>query len=359
MRILKAGNPGRLTHYFISSGLVLSTSLLCFFSTPFFGYRPVALILFMTVSILAILFDLLPVVIAAILSAIIWYFFFIPPILTFHFAYSEDLLIFLVYLAVALTNAMVVFKIRHERNNRISKEEEENTKRLYNTIFNSTSHELRAPISVIIGATDVLQKNKDCLSTETQKILITQIAEASILLNRHVENLLNMSRLESGLLKPKPDWCDTNELIYTVIQKLSETSPHNIQFLSNSDLPLFKYDRALMEQVLLNLLQNAITISPEDGIITIEVLHQSDKCIIKVADSGTGIPESETNFVFDKFHGISHSKTKAPGLGLAIVKGFTEALHGKIKLENNMTGGSTFTIEIPAEVYYLNTLKNV
>jgi two-component system sensor histidine kinase KdpD len=253
MSISKTGKPGKLIPYFISVGLVLTISLLCFFSTPFSGYRPVALILLMTVSMLAILFDILPVVCAAILSAISLYFFFIPPILTFHFAYSEDFLMLLIYLAVSLTNAIVVYKIRQERINRITKEEKENTKRLYNTILNSTSHELRTPISAIIGATAILQENKDNLSTGKQKVLINQIAAASMLLNRQVENLLNMSLLESGLLKANPDWIDTNELIYAVIHKLSETSSHNIQFSSNADLPLFKYDRALMEQVLLNL----------------------------------------------------------------------------------------------------------
>lgn len=346
------------TQYLISIIFVLLTSTICYFCSPFIGYKMVALILLMSVSIVAMSFDILPVLSAAVLSALIWNFFFIPPILTFHIDNAEDLLMFLLYFFIALVNAVLTFKIRKEEKKARDKEEKENTIKLYNTLLNSLSHELRTPISAIIGAVDTLKENKEKLSTDNQNELLNQIDIASIRLNRQVENLLNMSRLETGMLKPNFDWCDTNELINSVIQKLSLSHSQTIFFEPNEHLPLFKYDRGLIEQVLQNLLHNAINYTPQNTIIRIEAEQQSDKCVISVSDNGIGIPESELEFVFDKFYRLPQTKTGGSGLGLSIVKGFIEAHQGNVKIENNKSGGITLIVEFPTEASYLNNLKN-
>lgn len=312
----------------------------------------------MSVSIVAMLFEILPVLCAAVLSALIWNFFFIPPILTFHIDNTEDFLMFLLYFVIALVNAVLTLKIRKEEKKARDKEEKENTIKLYNTLLNSLSHELRTPISTIIGAIDTLKENKEKLSTDNQNELLNQIDIASIRLNRQVENLLNMSRLETGMLKPNLDWCDTNELINSVIQKLSLSHSQTILFEPNEQLPLFKYDRGLIEQVLQNLLHNAINYTPQNTTIKIAASQQFDKCVISVSDNGIGILESELEFVFDKFYRLPQTKTGGSGLGLSIVKGFIEAHHGNVKIENNKSGGVTLIVEFPAEASYLNNLKN-
>jgi two-component system, OmpR family, sensor histidine kinase KdpD len=344
--------------YLISIVSVLLTSIACYFGSQFIGYKTVALILLVTVSIIAMLFDILPVLSAAIFSALIWNFFFIPPILTFHIDNTEDLLMFFLYFFIALVNAVLTFKIRREESKARDKEEKENTIKLYDTLLNSLSHELRTPISTILGAVDTLKENKEKISTSNQNELLNQIDIASIRLNRQVENLLNMSRLESGILKLNIDWCDTNELINSVIQKLSLSYKQTIIFEPNEHLPLFKFDRGLIEQVLQNLLYNAINYTPENAVIKIEVLHQSNFCVISVSDNGNGIPDAEIQYLFDKFYRLPHTKTGGSGLGLSIVKGFIEAHHGIVKVENNATSGVTFTVQFPAEASYLNNLKN-
>jgi two-component system, OmpR family, sensor histidine kinase KdpD len=344
--------------YVISIILVLFVATICFFFSHFIGYKMVALILLMTVSLAAMLFDILPVLVAAILSALIWNFFFIPPIFTFHINNAEDLLMFLLYFIIALVNTVLTFKIRKEENKARDKEEKENTIKLYNTLLNSLSHELRTPISAIIGAVDTLKENKDKLSAANQIELLNQIDTATIRLNRQVENLLNMSRLETGMLKLNLDWCDTNELINSVIQKAEITNGHTIEFYPNENLPLFKYDRGLMEQVLQNLIHNAISYTPENTVLKITASQQSNNCFIEISDNGNGIPENEMEYLFDKFYRLPNTKTGGSGLGLSIVKGFIEAHHGKIKVENNKTGGAKFTIEIPAEISYLKNFKN-
>ena len=345
--------------HFISAVLVSIVSISCFFTVDFMGYRVVALILMVTVSLLAMMFDILPVMIAAILSALIWNFFFIPPLYTFHVNNAEDFLMFLMYFVIAMVNAALTFQIRKAEQKARDKEEKENTIKIYNTLFNSLSHELRTPISTILGSVDTLMGNKNNLSSENQTALLTEIEQASIRLNRQVENLLNISRLESGMIKLNLDWCDMNELIYSVIQKIAlQSANHEIIFTENEEIPLFKIDSGLMEQVLHNIIYNCVQYTPENSVITIEVSNQNDICKILISDNGNGFPESEIRFAFDKFYRLPNTKTGGTGLGLSIAKGFTEAHKGQIKLQNNDSGGAKFTIEIPAETSFINHLKN-
>ncbi len=347
-----------LNQYIIGIALVLLTAVTCYFSSPIIGYKTVALLLLLTVSIVAMLFDIWPVLCAAVLSALIWNFFFIPPILTFHIDNTEDWLMFMLYFFIALVNAVLTFNIRKEETKARDKEEKENTIKLYNTLLNSLSHELRTPISTIIGAIDTLKENKDKISVSNQHELFSQIDIASVRLNRQVENLLNMSRLETGMLKPNYDWCDTNELIHDVIQKISIPYKQHLVFEPDENLPLFKFDRGLMEQVLQNLLHNALLYTPENAHITIVAAQQSGNCVISVADNGNGIPETELPFLFDKFYRLPQSKTGGSGLGLSIVKGFIEAHNGTVQVTNNPNGGATFMVQFPAEASYLNDLKH-
>ena len=313
----------------------------------------------MTVSIIAMLFDILPVLLTALLSGLILNFFFIQPLFTFHITNTEDVLLFLIYIIIALVNAVLTFKIRDTENKARDKEEKEKTIKLYNTLLNSLSHELRTPIATIIGAIDTLKENKNKLSETNQTELLEEIDKASIRLNRQVENLLNMSRLETGILKINQDWCDLNELIYTVIQKITSIkNSHIISFIPNEKLPLFKLDAGLIEEVIQNLVTNALLYTPKNTIIKIDASHESDNCVFSVFDNGNGFPENEIQFAFDKFYRVPNTKTGGSGLGLSIVKGFVEAHNGTIKLKNNTNSGANFTITIPTETSYLNSLKN-
>lgn len=315
--------------------------------------------LLVTVSLLAMLFDILPVLTAAVLSAIIWNFFFIPPLFTFHIHDTEDVLLFLMYFLIALLNAVLTFKIRDAENKSRDKEEKENTIKLYNTLLNSLSHEMRTPLSTIIGSVDTIKENRSNLTKEHQEDLLNQIDIASIRLNRQVENLLNMNRLEAGMLQARKDWCDVNELIFSTIQKFSNSSAeHKILFEPNEKLPLFKLDSGLLEQVVLNLIHNGIQYTPAGSTISICAFHQTNTCIITIADNGKGFPDDEIEFVFDKFYRLPNSKTGGTGLGLSIAKGFVEAHNGEIRLENIEGSGAKFTIIIPAETSFITNLKN-
>ncbi|UPT67704.1 MAG: ATP-binding protein [Sphingobacteriales bacterium JAD_PAG50586_3] len=231
--------------------------------------------------------------------------------------------------------------------------------KLYNALLNSLSHELRTPISTIIAVTDNLQSNAGKLSEGDKKQLLVEASQASLRLNRQVENLLNMSRLESDVIKPKKDWCDVNELIYSAINSLEDNlQNHKIDVKISKDVPLVKLDFGLMEQVLYNLIYNATLYTPAGTHIQIFADCIKDVLILDVEDNGNGFPPEEVNKVFDKFYRIEHTKAGGTGLGLSIVKGFIEAHSGTITVVNKVPHGARFTIEIPTETSYLNNLKN-
>jgi len=352
-------NHRKTGQYVISISLVLVISLVCFLTRHLIDYKVVALILLVTVSSLAIVFDIFPVLIAAVFSALTLNFFFIEPINNFHINTSEDILLLCIYFVIVLVNAVLTFKIRKVEKKAREKEERENTIKLYSTLFNSLSHELKTPISTVIGAVDTLQEYGDQLSEENRSALLLEIDKAGTRLNQQVENLLNMSRLESGFVKLNKDWCDLNELIHSVMQKLNcEFCAHEIVFESSSELPLYRLDNGLIEQVLQNLIHNAMLYTPERTTITISVSDNDDECTIVLSDDGPGFPENEIRYVFEKFYRLPHARTGGTGLGLSIAKGFVEAHGGSIALENNPTGGARFTIVIPCEKSYMNHLKN-
>lgn len=264
------------------------------------------------------------------------------------------------YFAIAMMNAVLTSKIRKSELKAKEKEERENTIKLYNTLLNTLSHELRTPISTIIGAVDTLKSSTSKLSKKNNEELLTEINIAGMRLNRQVENLLNMSRLESGFIQPQLDWCDLSELIFNVVQSFKdELKDHEIIFKSDDSLPLFKMDRVLIEQVLQNLVQNAILYTPEKTKIELSLAYKDKNCIITIEDNGPGFPENKIDVVFNKFYRLPESSNGGTGLGLSIVKGFVEALNGFVKLENKLDGnGSAFTISIPVEVSYFNEINN-
>ena len=324
------------------------------------GYKVVAYLLLVTLSIIALFCDIVPVLLSAVLSALTWNFFFIPPRFTFHIGTAEDLFLFTMYFVIALLHAVLMYKLKQIQKQALEKEEKVSTLKLYNTLLNSLSHELRTPIATIIGASDNLITANGNLSEQNKRSLLSEISVASLRLNQQVQNLLNMSRLESGTIQLKKDWCEINELIYKTIDRLGASSQKHLLDIDLPEaLPLVKVDEGLMEQVLYNIIYNAVTYTPEASVVTIKAAcKENGCCVITIEDNGEGFPEPEIPKVFDKFYRLDHSKTGGTGLGLSIAKGFVEAHKGTITLENAPLGGALFTITIPTEVSYANELKN-
>jgi two-component system sensor histidine kinase KdpD len=223
------------------------------------------------------------------------------------------------------------------------------SERLYTTLLNSISHELRTPIATITGAAGSLL-DPHTGSNETARVqLIRDIQDASQRLNRLVANLLDMSRLESTRLQLKLEWCDVGDIISIAVMRLESClagRPLTIQ--QASSLPLVRLDSTLMEQVLVNLLDNACTYTPPGTAIDIATSCVDGVISITVTDHGPGIAESDMSYIFDKFYRSPQAATGGTGLGLSISRGLVESHGGTLTAENVPGAGARFTIRLPA-----------
>jgi two-component system sensor histidine kinase KdpD len=340
--------------YLLSILVVCLVAALCFACSAYIGPEVVAFILLVTLSVIAMFFVILPVLVTALLSALIWDYFFLTPRFRFQVKNTEDEIMLSMYFVIASINAVLTFKIRQVEKLARTREEKARALKLYKTLLNSLSHEFRTPIATIIGSTDNLLTNS-ALSDNDKEKLLSEISIASLRLNRQVENLLNMSRLESGVIEPKKDWCDVNELIVDVIQGLDEQlKNHQVEIDVKDNFPLFRIDYGLMEQVLYNLVHNASQYTPQGSRIKICADCSGEQLLIAVEDNGIGLPEDETGKVFEKFYRPKHAPAGGTGLGLSIVKGFVEAHNGTVGLENKPLHGARFVLNIPAEKLLLN-----
>ncbi|RXG18368.1 two-component system sensor histidine kinase KdpD [Leeuwenhoekiella aestuarii] len=354
LTIYKRSNP-----YLISGLLIVAATLISQLSIHHIGYQGVALIYLLVVSISAMLFDIWPVLITALSSAVLLNFCFITPLYTFKIVSTEDVLMFFMYLILALVNAVLTYKIRDYNSKKRDEEEKTKTINLYNILLNSLSHELRTPIATIIGSIDTIQDQKAKLSETHKQELYDEISIAGSRLNRQVENLLNMSRLEAGILKPSFDWFDVNELIFNVLKQNQEhVANHQLVFTPQKNLDLVWTDGGFLETILQNLVYNALQHTPKQTTILIEARLKDQSLKISVSDNGNGFPKASIPVAFDKFYKLNNQATGGTGLGLSIAKGFTEALAGTISLENKKTGGALFNVCIPSKTLALKDFEH-
>lgn len=352
-------NKSKIIRQFAFSILsVVLVSAGCWLLRDYLDYQVVALILLLVVSTLAVLMQILPVLAAALLSAVLLNYIFIEPYLTYKIDNAENTLLFFMFIAVALVSAVLTNRIRIQEKKGRLKEEKEKTIKLYNTLINSLSHELKTPIATIIGSVDTFKEQKMQLTAAQQNELLSEIEIAASRLNIQVKNLLNMSRLEAGNLKLKRDWTDVNELIFLIIEKIENKDSKPICFSPDEKLPLALLDRGLIEIVLHCIVHNAIRYTAPEGSIYIFISNQTNVLQICIEDNGDGIPADEVNNVFEKFYRLPNAGTGGSGLGLSITKGFIEAHNGTIRIEKSRYGGAAFKISMPVEFSYIKNLKN-
>jgi two-component system sensor histidine kinase KdpD len=225
------------------------------------------------------------------------------------------------------------------------------SERLRTALFNSLSHDLRTPLSSIIGAvTGLLEdRNNNVYSPEARQDLLQTILQGAERMNRFVSNLLDMARLESGMLKLNKDWCDLQDIIGIAVNKLGDALNNRpLEINVQPELPLVQADNILIEQVIINLLDNALKYSEPESKIVISTREHGEQLETAVANRGQGIPETDLGKVFDKFYRLdSPLQVSGTGLGLAICKGIVEAHGGSIWAENNKLGGVTITFTLP------------
>ncbi|MGV8019197.1 MAG: ATP-binding protein [Ignavibacteria bacterium] len=226
----------------------------------------------------------------------------------------------------------------------------EESEKLYKTLFDSISHELKTPIAAIMGASSFLLHSQTTNNADTQKQLYEEINIATIRLNRLVENLLDMARLESGRLITNIKPCDINDLFNIVLDNFEkELRLHEIKVDIQENFPFINIDFVLIEQALNNILQNALTYTFPDSKIEFQARFDDNYVYITISDNGKGIPEQNLEHIFDKFYRIDNKISGGTGLGLSIAKGFVEVHKGTITASNKISGGLKFIIKIPRQ----------
>jgi two-component system sensor histidine kinase KdpD len=223
------------------------------------------------------------------------------------------------------------------------------SEKLHTALLNSVSHEIRTPLASITGAVTSLLVEGGVSGQESRDLLLRTIKEEAQRLNRFTANLLDMTRLESGILKPNVDWCDMQDVIGVAIREIGDIlQKHALQIDIPAGLPLVKADFALIEHVVINLLENAVKYSPPDGEISISLQQRDQELLFSIMNTGLIIPVQDRNYIFDKFYRMQASKSRAGvGLGLSICKGIIEAHKGKIWVESSKQDGNCFIFSLP------------
>jgi len=322
-------------------------SLLGLWLDKWIGYQAISLVYLMAVVLLGLFVRRGPIFFGTVLTVLGWNFLFAPPRYSFHIAGFYDKMMVATYLVVALVIGELTTRLRTHHEAEMKSKLLAESERLGRSLLNSVSHELRTPIATISSAASGLCASQPL--TSSQQKMASEIELASARLNRVVQSLLSAARLQSGHIRPKPDWCDAFDLVRAARSDVANlTTNRKIETQIAPALPLVKMDSVLTEQALANLLANAVTHTPPGTPIEIRARMEKSNLIFQVADRGPGLPSGQLDRVFEPFYRAPDARPGGTGLGLAIVKGFVEAQGGHVQAENRAGGGALFTIYLPA-----------
>ena len=227
--------------------------------------------------------------------------------------------------------------------------------RFRSALLSSISHDLRTPLSTVLGASSTLLEYGQSMEAEVREDLLVSIGEEAERLNRYVGNLLDMTRLEGGGLRLRTDWIDVRDVLAAAAERVARRlggRPLTRDF--PPQLTLVQADASLLEQVVVNILENAIAYSPPGAAIEMAAYEDRGNVVISIEDEGKGIPTGELERVFDKFQRLEEptDRTQGVGLGLSIAKGFVEAMGGRIAAASPIHDGrgTRMLISLPKSV---------
>ncbi|HZZ36618.1 MAG TPA: DUF4118 domain-containing protein, partial [Caulobacteraceae bacterium] len=223
---------------------------------------------------------------------------------------------------------------------------------LRSALLNSISHDFRTPLSTVLGSATTLLDYEAELKPAVRRDLLESIREEAQRINRYVGDLLDMSRLEGGALKPRRQWTDVRDVLRSAVERLGDRlGGRRLERDFGATLSLVETDPTLLEQALINILENAAAYSPEASRITISAHEDPAHVVISIEDEGPGIPREALATVFDRFRRLEtpSDRTLGLGLGLSIAKGFIEAMGGRIAAASPVDGarGTRFLISLP------------
>lgn len=222
------------------------------------------------------------------------------------------------------------------------------SEKLRTALLDSLSHELRTPLATIIGSVTGLLEGEDVFSPEDRRELLLTTREGATRMNRLVGNLLGMVRIESGMMRLNKMWCGIEDVVGVALSQLKDSLQNRVvSVVLDPDLPSVPLDEVLMEQVLLNVISNAVKYSPEGSEIRLEAEKDGERLRLTITDEGAGILPGDRERIFEKFYRGDRTKhIPGTGLGLAICKSIVEAHGGTITANARKDGGQGTVIEL-------------
>jgi K+-sensing histidine kinase KdpD len=329
----------------------------CWGLLPFTGHMFAALVFLLALVLAGTRWSRGPVLTLAVIAALVWNFLFIPPQLTFHIEKPADGMMFALFFVVALSMGHLITRLRareatlaekHRESGRLQAEKHRaelaaEAERLHRTLLDSVSHELKTPITIIRTALEGIG---------TGNPYAAEIDTASRRLQRIVENLLEITRVEADAVKPAPDWCEIGDVLDAAAAPFHrELAPFRLAIAGADALPLLKLDSRLLAQALSNVLHNATLHAPHGSAIEIRTRLHDRILEIDIRDHGPGLPQDSIPHLFEKFYRADGAAAGGTGLGLAISRGLMRAMKGDITAGNHPHGGATFTLTLPVLVH--------
>ena len=213
-------------------------------------------------------------------------------------------------------------------------------------VIRSVSHDLRTPLATMHAAVDALGPEGPGLDADEQRELLATVRRELARLERYVENVLDLSRLEAGAATPSPALWTVDALTVQALAGLP--GAERVELELGDDLPPVQIDAAQIERALANMLENALRFSPADSTVSVRAESRGTEVIVWIEDSGPGVPAADASAIFEPFR--RSTRSRGAGLGLAIARGFVEANGGRVWVESAPGGGASFALTLPAEL---------
>jgi two-component system, OmpR family, sensor histidine kinase KdpD len=330
--------------YLISIVLVLIMTLLGEFLKRRLEPTNIVMFYLLGVVIVAIRWGQGPAIVTSILSVLAFDFFLVPPYLTLNVHDFEYLFTFAAFLIVGLIVSTLASKVRAQIIQR-------QTEKLHSALLNSISHDLKTPLVSITGTLSALLDSRSKLDAQQKSELLETARAESERLNRIVNNILDMTRTESGVLRISKKPCDLRDFIGACLEQVKDKiGSRKIKIDIPKDMPEVAVDFPYMLKAVLNVIDNALKYSPDSSSIEIEASCFGKTARIIVRDHGDGIPKEDLGRIFNKFYRVERAQNvPGTGLGLSISKNIIEAHAGHIRAESIPGNGAAFIIELPLE----------
>jgi K+-sensing histidine kinase KdpD len=334
--------------YVLGLSVVATTTLVAWFAFGQSEVADVVMVMLLGIVVVSMRFGYGPSLLAAIAGALCFEFLFLPPYFSFAIANLRHVVTFAVMLVVAVVISHLNKRVRDKAEEARRAEVRAQAEQLRNALLSSVSHDLRTPLAAITGATSALLAEQAPQDEASRRALLETSHREAERLNRLVRNLLDMTRLEGGALTLRKELQPLEEVIGAALHHLEDRlGDRNVEANIPADLPLVAFDSVLLEQVILNMVENATKYTPAGSPIDLSASAADGEVTVEIADRGPGIAQRDRDRVFEKFYRARQAEGGGVGLGLAICRGIVCAHGGRIWVAEREGGGASFRFTLP------------